>query len=156
MQTLAPTEKMHSSTIAFMKGQTVLTIATSLDGVPHCATCFYVFDEVHNFLVFKSKAKTKHVQQALENSQIAGSILPDKFIPAKTSGIQFNGTFCKDDKATHPYAAHHYYKKYPFAAAMPGELWIIELSKVIFTDATLGFGKRRVWEKFVPEVIVED
>ncbi len=139
--------EMHTAIASFMKEQTVMTLATSCNNMPHCAMCFYVFVEEQNFIVFKSKTATQHVIQALENTSVSGSILPDKLLPAKTSGIQFYGTFCKDDKKKHPLAAHYYYRKYPFAAAVPGELWIIELNKVVFTDAMLGFGKKRTWTK---------
>jgi uncharacterized protein YhbP (UPF0306 family) len=130
-------------TVQFLKMQTVMTLATSQDNIPHCAMCFYIFVEEENSIVFKSKPITNHVQQALANPNVSGSILPDKLIPAKTSGIQFYGMFRKGNQ----HAAKHYYQKYPFAAAVPGEVWTIELTKIIFTDATLGFGKKRHWEK---------
>jgi uncharacterized protein YhbP (UPF0306 family) len=153
MEAIALEIKMDANIIEFLKKQTVMTLATCKSNVPHCAMCFYVYDEEHKFIVFKSKPTTEHVQQALANNKVSGSILPDKFIPAKTSGIQFYGTFYKDDKNKHAFAAHHYYRKYPFAAAMPGELWIIELDKIVFTDATLGFGKKREWVRSEPEMV---
>jgi uncharacterized protein YhbP (UPF0306 family) len=130
----------------FMAGQTVMTIATCDNGIPHCAMCFYVFIEEENILVFKSKPSTTHVITALQNSQVAGSILPDKLNPGKTSGIQFNGIFTPAEGTLHATASKHYYKKYPFAAVVTGELWVIRLTKIVFTDATLGIGKKRRWE----------
>lgn len=141
------TNIMDKHIVQFLTAQTVMTIATSENNIPHCAMCFYVFIPEENIIVFKSKAGTTHVNQGLTNSIVAGSVLPDKFVAGKTSGIQFYGTFSAAKEALHDVAAKHYYKKYPFAAVVPGELWVIELNKVVFTDHTLGFGKKRNWER---------
>jgi uncharacterized protein YhbP (UPF0306 family) len=138
---------MDKHIVQFLTAQTVMTIATSENNIPHCATCFYVFIPEENLIVFKSKPGTTHVKQALANSIVAGSVLPDKFVAGKTSGIQFYGSFGAAKDGFHDLASKHYYKKYPFAAVMPGKLWVIELNKVVFTDHTLGFGKKRNWEK---------
>lgn len=131
----------------FMKHQTVMSIATSQGGQPHCAMCFYVFAEELNAIVFKSKPTTSHVLQGLANPAVAGTILPDKLNPGKTSGIQFEGTFRQPEGAERELAAKQYYNKYPFAAVVPGEIWMVKLERIVFTDATLGMGKKRHWEK---------
>lgn len=131
----------------FMTDQTVMSIATTEDGRPHCAMCFYVFVEELQAIVFKSKPTTSHVQQGLANPAVAGTILPDKLNPGKTSGIQFNGEFVKTEGEERELAAKRYYKKYPFAAVVPGEIWVVKLERIVFTDATLGMGKKRHWEK---------
>lgn len=133
--------------VQFMKEQTVMTIATCNNNSPHCAMCFYVFIEDINAIVFKSKPSTTHVAEGLDNHLVAGTILPDKFSPGKTSGIQFNGVFKAAEGEMHNIAAKHYYLKYPFAAVVPGELWMVDLTKIVFTDATLGFGKKREWQR---------
>lgn len=144
---LAEADIIDQHIVQFMKEQTVMTIATCNNNNPHCAMCFYVFVDDLNAIVFKSKPSTVHVMEGLNNTSVAGTILPDKFIPGKTSGIQFNGAFKATAGEEHGSAAKHYYLKYPFAAVMPGELWMIELSNIIFTDATLGFGKKRNWHR---------
>jgi uncharacterized protein len=146
---MKPTEAniIDKHIVQFMKEQTVMTIATCNDNTPHCAMCFYVYIEELNAIIFKSKSSTTHVREGLNNSPVSGTILPDKLIQGKTSGIQFNGEFKTATGDEHDIAVKHYYKKYPFAAVMPGELWVIELSKIVFTDATLGFGKKRSWER---------
>jgi uncharacterized protein len=144
MQT-AINNKIDRHITAFMTQQTVMTIATSDNNVPHCAMCFYVFVEEYNLVVFKSKPTTNHVTQAKKNRIVAGSVLPDKLNPGKTSGIQFNGIFKPTEGELHAVASKRYYKKYPFAAVVTGELWIIELMEIVFTDATLGMGKKRCW-----------
>ncbi|HEX6916232.1 MAG TPA: pyridoxamine 5'-phosphate oxidase family protein [Chitinophagaceae bacterium] len=140
---------MNHHIAEFISAQTVMTIATVDAGLPHCAMCFYVFMEDSNTIVFKSKPTTQHVQQAKQNNQVAGTILPDKLNPGKTSGIQFTGIFRETSDELHDPASKAYYRKYPFAAVVPGEIWTIELTSVVFTDAMLGFGKKRTWERNV-------
>lgn len=132
--------------ITFMKAQTVMTLATSHNNIPHSAMCFYVYLPDLNIIAFKSKPETQHVQQAISNPTVAGTILPDTFVAGKTSGIQYYGHFSANADL-HNAGKNAYYKKYPFAAVIAGEVWIIEVQKIVFTDHTLGFGKKRSWSK---------
>lgn len=141
--------QMDKKISAFIKAQTALTIATSVDSIPYCATCFYAYLEEENLLVFKSDAETRHISDALINNNVAGSILVDKTEIGKIRGIQFNGTFLSPKDVPLKDAQKAYYFKYPYAAAMKGDLWVIELTSVKFTDNTLGFGKKLIWEKII-------
>ena len=141
--------QMDKKISAFIKAQTALTIATSVDSIPYCATCFYAYLEEENLLVFKSDAETKHISDALINNNVAGSILVDKTEIGKIKGIQFNGTFLAPKGVQLKDAQKAYYFKYPYAAAMKGDLWVVELTEVKFTDNTLGFGKKLKWEKII-------
>src|SRR5690349_19921459 len=110
---------------SFFKAQTVFTLATSAQDQPYCSTCFYAYSEEHNMLVFKSSEQTDHIQQALINKLVSGSLISYKLQRGKIKGIQFKDkldetvTQCLSDlKKT-------YYTKYPFALAMGGEVWTI-------------------------------
>lgn len=135
--------------IAFLKIQTAMTIATSVNNIPYCATCFYAYCEEAKLLVFKSSINTVHVQNGIRNNKVSGSILPDKLITGKVKGLQFLGLFFQPEDDLFSKAKLAYYKKYPFALAIPGELWAISLSMIKFTDNTLGFGKKLSWENKV-------
>lgn len=137
--------KVDERIVSFLQAQTVLTVATTKDNVPYCATCFYVYAADHNALIFKSSPETVHVGQGLMNQYVAGSVLPDKLITGKVKGIQFSGSFSKVQNAGESDLQKAYYKKYPFARAMGGELWVIKLAWIKFTDNTLGFGKKITW-----------
>ncbi len=132
--------------VSFLQAQTVLTMATSADNIPYCAACFYAYSEKHNCLVFKSSSDTAHIVQGLNNRRVAGSVLPDKLITGKVKGVQFAGNFTMAEGDLQSDLQKEYYKRYPFALAMGGDLWVIELSWIKFTDNTLGFGKKVVWE----------
>lgn len=130
----------------FFKAQTVFTLATSEHDQAHCSTCFYAYSEEYNMLVFKSSEKTDHIRHALANNLVGGSVLPDKLQTGKIKGIQFKGKLVEPETQCLSDLKKTYYAKYPFALAMGGEVWTIELSWIKFTDNTLGFGKKIKWE----------
>jgi hypothetical protein len=131
----------------FLMDQCVVTIATSIKNQPYCASCYYAFVPGNNLLVFKSDSDTKHIEDALTNNTVAGTILPDKIVKAKPKGIQFTGIFMKAEGATGKKAKDAYLKKYPVAGIFRGDIWVIEISKIKFTDNTLIFGKKTLWER---------
>ena len=130
----------------FLDKQTALTIATTVDDNPYCATCFYAYSGGSGILVFKSSRDTIHIQNGIKNSRISGCVLPDKLIIGKVQGVQFSGVFVEPEGKMLEEAKRSYYKKYPFALAIPGELWAVKLSHIKFTDSTLGFGKKLIWD----------
>ena len=133
--------------ISFIDSNTNLTLAVSENNKPYCANCFYAFDKENLFLVFKSKLSTNNIEIALKNSSVAGTIVPDSLDKLHVKGIQFTGKVKQADGENLSAAKKIYYLKYPFAMALPGELWIIELHTLKYTDNTLGFGKRLEWVK---------
>lgn len=120
---------------------------------PYCANCFYAFEEIGGWLVFKSDAATNHIRQAVENPIVAGTVIPDKLVKAKVQGVQFNGLFREASGSDLKRAEDVYYKRFPFARAFGGMMWIIELDELKMTDNTLGFGKKLLWKKPQPVVV---
>jgi uncharacterized protein len=138
---------MDKKILTFLKEQKNLTFCTSLNNVPHCVNCFYSFIEEFDSLVFKSDPTTQHIINALLNNKIAGTIVPDIHQTGTIKGIQFTGNFLIPANEILEIAKIKYYKKFPFALVMPGELWSIELTTIKMTDNTFGFGKKLVWVK---------
>lgn len=138
---------MNEHIAAFLKEQSVVSIATTVNDEPYCASCYYAFEPTENLLVFKSDADTKHIEDALKNSRVAGTILPDKITKAKVKGVQFNGNFMKAEGAYGKKAKETYLKKFPVAGIFRGDIWVIEITRVKFTDNTLVFGKKLLWER---------
>ena len=138
---------MEKKITAYIQENKVLTIATSVNDIPYCANCFYVFDEANKTLIFLSDPSTRHIVEALQNNKIGGSIQNGVTTVAKIQGIQFTGDFINptDEQATHFYNA--YYKNFPFAKAKPSPIWGIQLNWIKMTDNTLGFGKKLIWER---------
>ena len=126
----------------FIKRHHVLTLATvSSEGEPYCAACFYAYDKERNRLIFTSDDTTRHAQQMLENANVAVGIALETRIVGKVQGAQICGKAERgneEDKQV-------YIKHFPYAAVAPLNIWIVEPTFIKFTDNTLGFGKKLIW-----------
>ena len=79
-------EKPDKKIIAFIKKHHVLTLATCVDSQPWCANCFYTFIEEESALVFTSDIETRHIQETLKNSGVAGSVVLETSVVNKIQG----------------------------------------------------------------------
>lgn len=98
-------------------------------------------------LVFKTDNDSRHMQEALNQEFVAGTVLPDKQKTGVVKGIQFQGKMVTEDESILERAKKKYYKKFPFAKVMEGEIAVVELTLVKLTDNKLGFGKKLLWER---------
>ncbi|NOR74879.1 MAG: hypothetical protein GQ525_06950 [Draconibacterium sp.] len=133
--------------VDFIHDHHVLTLATSIENIPWCANCFYIYLEEENCFVFTSDDKTKHVQNVLTNANVAGSVVLETNTVGKIQGIQFNGIMEKPKKELASIAKKTYLKRFPYALLMKTSLWIVKPSYIKMTDNRLGFGKKLIWEK---------
>ena len=133
--------------VEFIKKHHVLTLATSVDNIPYCSNCFYVYLEDENMFVFTSDNDTKHVQDVLQNSYVGGSVVLETSIIGKIQGIQFNGKMYLPKGNLKKKAKKIYMKRYPFAVLMKTQLWVVESDFIKLTDNRLGFGKKLIWRK---------
>lgn len=124
----------------------VMTIATSVNNIPYCANCFYVFDEEKNILIFLSDDTTRHIKEALLNRNVAGTINTEVTTVAKIKGIQFVGEFIQPNEEEKKLFYDTYYNKFSFAKAKPSLVWGIKLHFVKMTDNTLGFATKLKWK----------
>jgi uncharacterized protein len=147
MMALGGCKMIEEKVIKFFRKHHVLTIATAVDNEPWCANCFYVYSEEENALVFTTDLDTRHGQEFIKNTLVAGSVVLETMIIGKIRGIQFQGIVSepKDEKLQK--AKKAYLKKFPVAALMDTRLWIVELTNIKMTDNRLGFGKKIIWEK---------
>jgi hypothetical protein len=138
---------MENKIVEYISSNKVLTLATSVNDVPYCANCFYVFDEENKTLIFLSDDTTRHIREALQNKNVAGTINTEVTTVAKIQGIQFTGKFIEPTKEEEKDFYEIYYDKFPFARAKPSPIWGVELISIKMTDNTLGFGKKLVWSR---------
>jgi uncharacterized protein len=122
------------------------TICCASNNKPYCFNCFYSVLEDEGCLVFKSSESTKHMQILSENNAIAGTIIPSEFSMTKIQGIQFEGSLIDKDGVASK-ATRSYYLRFPFAVAMPGKLWVIELQTMKYTNTTNGIKHKLEWER---------
>ncbi|MFN8255466.1 MAG: hypothetical protein U0W24_07245 [Bacteroidales bacterium] len=143
-------EKPEKRIVDFIKKHHVLTLATSQNNTPWCANCFYALMEEENSLVFTSDIQTRHIREALEQVQVAGSIVLETNIVGKIQGIQFSGILTQPQGPLYTKAEKAYLKRFPFAALMDTTLWILKMNYIKMTDNRLGFGKKIIWERKMP------
>ena len=136
--------------IKFFRKHHVLTIATSVDNEPWCANCFYVYLEEENSLVFTSGADTRHGREFIKNQVVAGSVVLETMVIGKIRGIQFQGIVTEAAGEQLAIAKRAYLKRFPVAALMDTNLWIVELTLIKMTDNRFGFGKKVVWSEGSP------
>jgi uncharacterized protein len=139
---------MDKSIINFISNQKTASICCLDDsGSQYCFSVFFVFDKGKKQLYFKSSANSLHSSFLQKNIRVAGTILPDKLNLLAIRGVQFTGFIQKDPPSDLESSIKTYHKTIPFTLAMPGEVWTIQLETVKFTDNSLGFGKKILWER---------
>jgi hypothetical protein len=133
--------------VAFINENKVATVCASVNNEPYCFNCYYSFMEQDGLLVYKSSTGTKHDKMLVENNKTAGTIVPENTEVTSIRGIQFEGLVLKERFELSLKLSASYYLKYPFAMAMPGTLFAIQINKMKFTDNTRGFGFKQNWER---------
>ena len=137
---------MDERIVRFLKKHHVLTLATSVDNRPYCANLFYAWLEDEQALVFTSSLSTKHVSDALLHPDVAGSVVLETKTVGKLQGVQLRGRMFRPEGELLAKAQKRYLKRFPYAAVVELELWILETKWAKMTDNTLGFGKKIIWE----------
>lgn len=133
--------------IRFLKEHHVLTLATSVGNKPWCANCFYVFLENEVGFVFTSDIDSRHIQESLSNTNVAGAVVLESDIAGKIQGVQFEGKLRVPDQSLGNKARMVYLKKYPMAPLMQTSLWFLEISYLKFTDNRLLPVKNLFWKR---------
>lgn len=139
---------MTEPIIQFVETQTCASICVvGNDNSPYCFSAYYAFSATDGLLHFKSSPDTTHGKMIEQNPNVAGTILPDKLVKLTTRGIQFTGTVLHGNEPQSKDSANSYYKVFPMAHAVPGQVYTIQLETIKMTDSTLGFGKKILWAR---------
>ena len=131
--------------VKFFRKHHVLTIATTVDNEPWCANCFYVYLEEENVIVFTTDSDTRHGAEFLKNPVVAGSVVLETMVIGKIRGIQFQGIVAEPEGDLLARVKSGYLKRFPVAALMDTQLWVVKLTLIKMTDNRLGFGKKYIW-----------
>lgn len=132
---------------AFIAEQKVATVACVEDGQPYCFNCYYSFLEQEGILVYKSSFNTRHESILKKNPIVAGAIIPEQIEVATIRGIQFEGVLLDESLDLTMKASAAYYLRFPYAMAVPGKLYALQLNTIKFTDNTRGFGFKQHWKR---------
>lgn len=130
----------------FIEAHHVLTLATHADGLSHCCNLFYVYLPQRNAFVVTSSDKTLHVAHLRQNPSVAASVVLETRTIGKVQGLQIRGTMRPPEAEEKAEIKKAYLLRFPYAAVMDLELWVLRPDYMKLTDNRLGFGKKIIWE----------
>jgi uncharacterized protein YhbP (UPF0306 family) len=133
--------------VRFLKKHHVLTLATTVDNEAWCANLFYAWLEEEQAFVFTSAPDTRHAREALIHPEVAGSVVLETRIVGNIQGVQFQGEMTRPEGEEEQKAKKRYLRRFPYASVMDLDLWLLHVTHLKFSDNTLGFGKKLVWNK---------
>ena len=131
--------------VKFIRRHHVLTLGTCTDDGPWCANIFYAYVPERNLFVYTTAPQTRHGREAAMNPHVSASIVLETKVVGRVRGLQIAG-HTQQVAEGESFARAVYLKRFPYAAAAKLDLWILEPSYMKFTDNTLGFGRKLIWE----------
>lgn len=132
--------------VKFIRCHHVLTLGTVAEGGPWCANIFYAYVAERNAFVYTTDPQTRHGREAMENPGVSASIVLETRIVGRVRGLQITGQ-ARPASDYDGWARTAYLKRFPYAAAAKPDLWILEPHYMKFTDNTLGFGKKLIYQR---------
>ena len=139
---------MDEAIIKFLKLPRLANICfVDEDGAPYCFNCFVAYDKKNGQLYFKTSPRSHHAQVMQPHAKVAGTLLPDKLSPLFTTGIQFKATVLDGETLSDVAAAQVYHKRYPFALAISGDIWGVQLEWIKLTENNKGIKRNLTWER---------
>lgn len=144
-EALQKMKKLGENIKDFLEKNRVASVCyTDERNIPNCFACFFVLSGVHPSLVFKSSYGTAHEEFTRFSHKVAGTVLPEKLDILNIKGVQFAG-HTLNEASISPELISDYYSKYPFARIKSGYIWVVQLDMVKFTDNTIVFGQKTLW-----------
>lgn len=125
----------------------MLTLATTINNTPYCASCFYAYNLERNSFIFTSDHKTRHAQEMIANCNVAAAIALETTMIGKIRGIQICGRVTELKENEFKQAKKIYLHKFPIATLSELVLWELIPQTMKLTDNRLGFGKKIHWER---------
>lgn len=133
---------------------TLAAVSSPAAGEVWCCNLFYAYvlpgkggEMAGGAFVFTSPAETEHARMFVERPEVAGSVVLESRVVGRLQGLQFQGVVERADARTDggALAKRAYLKRFPFAAPMLSDLWVLRVTRFKFTDNTLGFGTKLLW-----------
>lgn len=138
---------MQENIIKFLQRKHIVSLSVFSSQDMWSTICFYAFNPNNNSLLIRTSADTRHGIIMQQNPLITGTIIHDSATVAKLQGIQFVGTISELDGEAKKQGLNLYYECFPYARMIKSPLWQLQFNQIKFTDNTLGFGKKTVWQR---------
>jgi len=131
--------------IDFIHKHHIFTLATAANNQPYVCTCFYIYIDHLNLIVFTTDHDTRHADEMIKQPYVAGAIALETSIIGKIQGVQFTGIAKELHGEEYEIANTAYLKKFPIAVFKKLVLWSIQPDFIKMTHNRLGFGKKLIW-----------
>lgn len=137
---------MHKQINKFLQSQHLASICVLHENLPYAFSAFYTYDNDTKSIIFASDAKTTHTQAFLLMPKVSATIASNTLKIAKIQGVQILGTISQANQVQ----MKHYYEAFVFSKTLNPTLWACKIEWIKYTDNTLGFGKKIIWENKKP------
>ncbi|MDG6895316.1 pyridoxamine 5'-phosphate oxidase family protein [Volucribacter amazonae] len=138
---------MQENIIKFLQRKHIVSLSVFNQQDMWSTICFYAFNPHNNSLLIRTNQDTRHGLIMQTNPQVTGTIIHDSTTVAKLQGIQFTGQINELHGELKKTGLALYYERFPYARVMKSALWEICFNEIKFTDNTLGFGKKTLWQR---------
>lgn len=132
----------------FLKKSRLMVLATSVGDQSYCTPLFYVYYPPKRLLLFSSGKTSRHCIEMGKNPLVSAGIITNEKKLFSLQGAQVTGIVYQAGEEEKKEINNYYYKKMPLALAfMNSEIWAIQIRSIKFTDNTLGFSTKFLWEE---------
>ena len=142
-------QEIDSRIIEFIKEHHLAALAAT-DGTEIWSWhAFYVLLEEEMSFVITSEEKTRHIGifRQGQSDIVTGAIGLETEQIGLIRGVQFNARM---ELCAESYVNRYrlsYLRRFPYAILKGGDLWILRITEIKFTDNRLGFGKKIIWKR---------
>ena len=127
----------------FLSKMKLMSIAVLVENLPYASSAFYAYDKENKSLIFSGHEDSTHIKAIFTNRFVSGTVALDSKVVGQIRGVQFKGKIRSADEREE----NLYFKRFAMARAMKPEIFVIRLDWVKFTDNTIAFGKKYIWER---------
>lgn len=131
----------------WLKKQHVVSWSVARDGELWAACAFYLYDSEKVAFYLLSETSTRHAQMSGGRAAVAGTVNGQPKTVALIRGVQFRGEIrlLEGDEAAA--VRERYNRRFPVARVLSAPAWELRIDEMKFTDNTLGFGKKLLWQR---------
>ncbi|CAD7289061.1 hypothetical protein LMG7974_01317 [Campylobacter majalis] len=133
---------MHEKISKFLHSQHLASICVLHKNLPYSFSAFYAYDDDTKSIIFASDTNTTHTKAFLSTPKVSATIALNTLKVAKIQGVQILGIV----NSANEIQKECYYRAFAFSKTLNPTLWACKIKWIKYTDNTLGFGKKIIWE----------
>ncbi|MCV9879668.1 YhbP family protein [Brenneria izbisi] len=131
----------------YLKKLHVLSVCVGDNSDLWCASCFYTYDEQRVAFYLMTELHTRHGELMRRQPLVAGTVSGQPKSVMLIKGVQFRARAELLQGEEEQQARARYHARFPVARGAQAPVWRLQLTELKMTDNTLGFGKKRHWQR---------